>query len=161
MCIRDRYSTISVSILITSVLNCASDGLAISSLLSCIFSGALICDLFFHLGHFFFLSRCACYIKGQSLRCSLGRGKAGCCTGMLYVGKGSDRGIVPFVQLSASFQLLPPLPTSKLGPSGAYSRVGGLVYNLGPCGLSNELSCEAGSVSCYHLNPHACFESEV
>ena len=29
---------------------------------------------------------------------------------------------------------LPPLPTSKLGPSGADSRVGGFVYILGPCG---------------------------
>ena len=37
-------SMISVSILITSVLNSALDRLAISSLLSCIFSGALICS---------------------------------------------------------------------------------------------------------------------
>ena len=27
-------------------------------------------------------------------------------------------------------------------------------------GLSNELSCEAGSLSC-HLNPHGCFQSEA
>ena len=46
-------STNSVSFLITSVLNCASDRLAISSLLSCIFFWGF--DLFFHLGHFFFL----------------------------------------------------------------------------------------------------------
>ena len=53
------YSTISVSILITSVLNPASDRLAISSLLSCIFFWSF--DLFFHLGHvFFFWSQCAC-----------------------------------------------------------------------------------------------------
>ena len=37
-------SIISVSILIASVLNCASDRLAISSSLSCIFSGALTCS---------------------------------------------------------------------------------------------------------------------
>ena len=47
-------STISVSILITSVLNCASDRLVISSSLSCIFSGALLCSfiwpVFFPLG---------------------------------------------------------------------------------------------------------------
>ena len=43
------YSTNSVSILITSDLNCASDRLTISLSLSCIFSGAL----FLHLGHFF------------------------------------------------------------------------------------------------------------
>ena len=36
--------------------------------------------------------------------------------------------------LSASFQPLPPLPTSKLGPSGAESLVGGFVYFLGPGG---------------------------
>ena len=28
-------------------------------------------------------------------------------------------------------------------------------------GLSNELSCEAGSFSHRHLNPHRCFQSEV
>ena len=36
--------------------------------------------------------------------------------------------------LSASFQSLPPLPTIKLGLSGAASQVGGFVYFLGPCG---------------------------
>ena len=36
----------------------------------------------------FFLSWCACYVKGQSLRCSPGRGNTSCCTVMLYVGEG-------------------------------------------------------------------------
>ena len=36
--------------------------------------------------------------------------------------------------LSAGFQSLPLLPTIKLGPSDAGSRVGGLVNALGPCG---------------------------
>ena len=36
--------------------------------------------------------------------------------------------------LSAGFQSLPLLPTSKLGPSGADSWVGGFVYILEPCG---------------------------
>ena len=36
--------------------------------------------------------------------------------------------------LLASFQSHPPLPTSKLGLSGADSQVGGFVYVLGPCG---------------------------
>ena len=36
--------------------------------------------------------------------------------------------------LSTGFQPLPPPPTIKLGPSGAGSRVGGLVHTLGPCG---------------------------
>ena len=38
------------------------------------------------------------------------------------------------VQLWANFQSLPPLPTGKLGPSGADSQVGGFVYVLGPYG---------------------------
>ena len=59
--------------------------------------------------------------------------------------------------LSAGFQSLPPLPTSKLGPSGAdcewvglctfYDPVG-LYTFYDPVGLSNKLSCEAGSFSC-------------
>ena len=36
--------------------------------------------------------------------------------------------------LSAVFQSLAPLPTIKLGPSGADSRVDGLVYVLEPRG---------------------------
>ena len=36
--------------------------------------------------------------------------------------------------LSTGFQSFTPLPTIKLGPSGAGSRVGGLVHALGPCG---------------------------
>ena len=59
--------------------------------------------------------------------------------------------------LSAGFQSLPLLPTIKLGPSSAVSRVGGLVHALGPVGLSNKLSCEAGSFSCCRLNPHRRF----
>ena len=39
---------------------------------------------------------------------------------------------MPLAQLSASFQSLPPLPTSKVGPSVADSYVGGFVYALGP-----------------------------
>ena len=63
--------------------------------------------------------------------------------------------------LSAGFQSLPPLHTGKVGPSGADSWVGGFVYILGPCGLSNELSCEAGSFSCCGLKPHRCFQSVI
>ena len=36
--------------------------------------------------------------------------------------------------LSVGFQSLLPPPTVKLGPSGADSRMGGLVHALGPCG---------------------------
>ena len=47
-----------MSILITSILNCASDRLAISSFLSSVF-GALIYPFIWAV---FFLSRCACYV---------------------------------------------------------------------------------------------------
>ena len=50
-------STNSVSVLITSVLNCASDRLAISSLLSCIFYGDFICSSIWAI---LFLSLCGC-----------------------------------------------------------------------------------------------------
>ena len=62
--------------------------------------------------------------------------------------------------LSVHFQSLPLLSTSRLGPSGADSQVGGFLYFLGPGGLSNELSCEAGSFS-HHLIPHRFFQSEI
>ena len=39
-------------------------------------------------GPFFFLSWRSCYLKGRSLRCSLGRGNAGHCAVTLYVGEG-------------------------------------------------------------------------
>ena len=67
---------------------------------------------------------------------------------------------MPLARLSSGFQSLTPLPASKLGPSGADSQVGGFVCILGLVGLSNELSCEAGSFSC-HLNPPRFFQSEV
>ena len=59
------YSTNFVIILITSVLNCASDRLAISSSLSCIFFWSF--DLFFHLGHFFFF--CLGVPEAQKVKC--------------------------------------------------------------------------------------------
>ena len=37
---------------------------------------------------------------------------------------------MPLAQLSAGVQSLPLLPTNKLGPDGAVSRVGGFVYIL-------------------------------
>ena len=52
---------------------------------------------------------------------------------MLYVGEG-PRGSNGACSTLPGFQSLPPLPTIKLGPSGAGSRVGGLVHVLGPCG---------------------------
>ena len=42
-------------------------------------------------------------------------------------------------RLSAGFQSLPPLPTSKLGPSDADSWAGGFVYILGPRGSLQQI----------------------
>ena len=65
------YSTIPVSILVTSVWNSALDGLPLSSLLSYIFSGALICSFIWAI---FFLSWHACYIvRGGALGIRQGR----------------------------------------------------------------------------------------
>ena len=75
-----------MSVLITSVLNCASDRLVISSSLSCIFSGALKCSVIWAI--FFFLSWRVCYLKGRSLRCSPGWGNAGRCAVNMYRGEG-------------------------------------------------------------------------
>ena len=49
-------------------------------------------------------------------------------------GWGLQKGKMPLVWHLADFQSLPLLPTSKLGPSGADSWVGGFVYILGPYG---------------------------
>ena len=49
-------------------------------------------------------------------------------------GGGVQEGTMPLALLSAGFQSLPPLPTIKLGPSGADSWVGGFVYVPGRCG---------------------------
>ena len=84
-CSVSTYAAILV-LLITSVLNCASDRLAISSLLSCISCGALICSFIW--AFFSFLSVYLLHSKGWSLRCSPGRGNAGRCAVTLYVGEG-------------------------------------------------------------------------
>ena len=48
-------------------------------------------------------------------------------------GRGWEGAMAP-APLSTRFLSLPPLPTIKLGPSGAGSWVGGLVHTVGPCG---------------------------
>ena len=75
-----------MSVLIASVLNCASHRLAISSSLSCIFSGALKCSVIW--AFFFFWSWRFCYFKRRSLRCSPGWGNSGRSAVRLYVGEG-------------------------------------------------------------------------
>ena len=93
------------------MLNYASDRLAISLSLSCIFFWSS--DLFFHLGHFL-VSECLLHNKGWSLRCSPWQGNQSLCVVMLYVGEGSKRE-QPLARLSAGIQALLLLLTSKLG----------------------------------------------
>ena len=125
------YSTISVSILITNVLNWASDMLAISSSLCCIFFLEFWSVLSFGP---FFLSWHTCYVvRGRALGICQGRATQVTVLWHCMWVRG-QRGNNAACSLSASFQSLPLLPTSKLGPSGADSQVGSLVYILGPCG---------------------------
>ena len=120
------------SILITSVLNSASDRLAISSLLSCIFV-ALICS--FHLGHNFF-------VLEQLLR-SKGRSNPLGCVLVQSAGEGSA-GLLPAFNHSshspqANWTLLVVIPGGWF-----------CVDSRTPVVLSNKLSCEAGSFSHHH-----------
>ena len=55
---------------------------------------------------------------------------------MLYVGERGPEGAMAPASLSAGFQSFTPIPTIKLGPSGAGSRVGGLVHALRPLRVS-------------------------
>ena len=59
-------------------------------------------------------------------------------------------------QLLAGFQSLPLLPTSKLGPSGADSQVGGFVYVLRPWGSLQRTLLWGWSFS-HRCNPHRVF----
>ena len=98
-------SIISVRIVITSVLNSASDRLAISSLLSCIFTGVF--DLLFHLGlsfsFIFFVSAHLLHCKGRSLRYSPGWGNTLCCVVALCLEEGSEREQCPLLLSSCPY----------------------------------------------------------
>ena len=65
------------------------------------------------------------------------------CFGAL-VGRGVREGTMPLAQFSAGFQSLPLIPTSKLGPSGADSKVDGFVYILGPHGSLQQTPVKLG-----------------
>ena len=92
-----------MTILITSVLNPASDRLVISSSLSCIF--CWIFKLFFHLGLFFW-SRCASYVvRGGALGITRAGYPTWLCYGAVCGGRVKE-GTVPLAWLLASFQSL-------------------------------------------------------
>ena len=66
----------------------------------------------------------------------VGQSKSLCCDSVS--GGGAQEGTIPLAQLSPSFQSLPLLSTSKLGPSGVDSLVGVFEYVLGPGGSGRE-----------------------
>ena len=75
-----------------------------------------------------------CYVvRGRALRYSPGQGNQVAGSGAVC-GGGVREETMSLAQLSALFQSLLLLPTSKLGPSGADSWVGGFVYVLGSHG---------------------------
>ena len=87
-------------------------------------------------GPFFFVPIHLFYSKGRSLRCSPGQGNPLPPPSLRWGAvcrEGVQEGTMALAQLSASFQSLPPLPISKLGPSGADYQVCGPVHVLGPC----------------------------
>ena len=79
-------------------------------------------------GYFFFF-----FLVSGSLLHSKGQQPMRLCCGTIC-GGGVREGAVPLALFPDSFQLLPLWHTNKLGPSGADSWVGGLVYILEPCG---------------------------
>ena len=99
------------------------------------FSGVLICSFIWAI----FLCWCACYVKGGSLSCSLGRGNAGLCAVTLYVGegrRGSNGTHSTLHQISAT----PSATHNQFGPCGAGYQVGGLVHTSRPLWVSPRTS---------------------
>ena len=99
--------------------------------------------MFFHLGHIHvFLSRCTCYkVRGWALGVQQGGATHFSVLWCCMWGRGPRGNNAACSALG--FQSLPPLPTSKLGPFGGDSWVGGFVYILGPCGsLQWTLLCD-------------------
>ena len=86
--------------------------------------------MFFYVGHIFFVSMQLLSCKGWSCRYppKWGDPRGAVCAG------GVREGTMLLAQLSAGFQSLTLLPTSKLGRSVTDSWVGGFVYILGPYG---------------------------
>ena len=63
--------------------------------------------------------------------------------------------------LPPDFSLSPCYPQSNWSPLVLVPEWVGLCTLLAPVGLSKNLSCEAGSLSCCRPNPHGHFQSEV
>ena len=102
--------------------------LAISSTLSCISF-----DLFFHLGHFFFVLA-ACYVvRDEALGICQGGPTHIAVLWSCVWGRG-QRGNNATCSALGRLKSLPPLSIRKLGTSGSNFQVGGFVYVLWLCG---------------------------
>ena len=97
---------------------------------------------------------------GWSLRYSPGWGNPRCCIVVLHVGEASEREQSPLLGSLLAFSHFPHNPQANWAPLVLIPRCVGLCTFQDPVGLSNELSCEAGSFSCC-LKPHRFFQSEV
>ena len=78
---------------------------------------------------------------------------------MLYVGEGSKRDQWRLLHSLRVFSHSLHYPQSKWAFVVLLPKWVDLCMFWDPVGLSNELSCEAGSFSYCHLNPHRCFQS--
>ena len=113
-----------MNVLITSVFKSASDRLAVSSSHSSIF-GVLIYSFIWAV--FFFVPVPLLHWTGQSLRYSQEQGNQTHCVWCYVWGRDPRGNNATYSALDLfSFQL----STSRLGPSGADSQVGGFVYIL-------------------------------
>ena len=95
----------------------------------------------------------------------LGQGNAGLCAVMLrcdaVCGGGAEREQWSLLHSPPDFKLSLHYPQSNWAPLVLVPEWVGLCALQAPMGLSNDLSCEAGSLSCCCPNPHWCFQSEV
>ena len=80
---------------------------------------------------------------------------------MWYVGQGSEREQLYLLRSLPVFSHFPGYPQSNWALLVLIPGWVGFCMFWDPVGLSNELSCEAGSFSHCCFNPHRCFQSEV
>ena len=102
------------------------------------------------------LSHC----EGQSLRCSPGWGNSLHCIVALSVGEGSEREQCCLLSSQPAFSNFLHYPQANWALLTLIPRWVSLCRFQDPVGLSNELSCEAGSFS-HYCNTHRFLQPEV
>ena len=112
------------------------------------------------LGPYFFVSVCLLCSKGQRLRYLPGQSNPCHCVVVLYVGEVSQRDQCHLLSSWLAFSHFPCYPEANWVLLVLILGWVGLCTFQDPMGLSNKLSCEAGSFSCHH-NPHRFLQSGV